>query len=62
MKEKDLKNCKEPTMDEIRRYAKQTGRNFNTDFYSLREELREQAYGGKPPHGYQSWGDYWKSY
>jgi hypothetical protein len=32
------------------------------DYYNAREILREKAYGGKPPEGFQSWGDYWKSY
>jgi hypothetical protein len=31
-------------------------------YYTAREKLRELAYGGKPPDGYASWGDYWKSY
>lgn len=31
-------------------------------WYTAHEKLREQAYGRKPPDGYQSWGDYWKSY
>jgi hypothetical protein len=30
-------------------------------FYTAREELRDEWYGGKPPHGHASWGDYWKS-
>lgn len=48
---------KEPTHDEV---LKNT--NVNKDYYAAREELRERAYGGKPPNGFQSWGDYWKSY
>jgi len=48
---------KEPTLEEIERYMKEN----KTDFYNTREALREAAYGGKPPLGYQSWGDYWKS-
>ena len=49
---------KEPTAEEIRDYAKRNGYSH----YTARERLREQAYGGKPPNGYRSWGDYWKSY
>ena len=30
--------------------------------YASRELAREKAYGGKPPNGFASWGDYWKSY
>jgi len=30
-------------------------------YYVAREEERELAYGGKPPHGYSSWGDYFKA-
>jgi hypothetical protein len=30
-------------------------------YYGAREFLREQSYGGKPPEGFQSWGDYHKS-
>ena len=30
--------------------------------YASREVARGKAYGGKPPNGFQSWGDYWKSY
>lgn len=46
----------EPTEEEIRRLMESTGENY----YNARERLREAAYGGKPPHGYGSWGDYWK--
>lgn len=31
-------------------------------FYSAREDLRNEAFGGLPPIGYESWGDFWKSY
>ena len=48
----------EPTEEEIRRYMKENNENY----YNARERLREHAYGGKPPGGYSSWGDYWKSY
>lgn len=47
---------KEPTDLEIRELMKE-----GESYYSAREKLREKAYGGKPPYGYQSWGDYWKS-
>jgi hypothetical protein len=49
----------EPTESQIRNRMESTGESY----YTAREELREQAYGGthqKPPG--QSWGDYWKSY
>ena len=49
---------KEPSNEEIEKYAKAN----KVDLYTAREKLREQAYGGKPPFGFQSWGDYWKSY
>lgn len=49
----------EPTDEEVREHAK---RNPHLGSYCSREELREKAYGGKPPGGFQSWGDYWKSY
>jgi len=47
----------EPTDDEVMIYMKKHQENY----YNARERLREKAYGGKPPNGYQSWGDYWKS-
>jgi len=53
----ELMKCQEPTDDEIRVYMEYHGETY----YSAREYLREQAYGGKPP-GFQSWGDYWKSF
>lgn len=31
-------------------------------FYNAREQAREEKYGGKPPEGFRSWGDYWKAY
>jgi hypothetical protein len=48
----------EPTEDDVREYMEENNENF----YNARERLRERVYGGKPPNGYQSWGDYWKSY
>ena len=48
----------EPTEDEIIMYD----RLHKLGYYASREILREKAYGGKPPHGYASWGDYWKNY
>ena len=50
---------KEPTMDEIRKYMEE---NPNLGYYTAREEWRNKAYGGYPPEGFRSWGDYWKSY
>ena len=54
-----LRNSLEPTDDEIWEYMRNN--KFET-YYTAREKLREKAYGGKPPDGYGSWGDYWKSY
>lgn len=54
----ELETCKEPTAREIKAFMEANGENY----YNAREQLREKAYGGKPPGGYQSWGDYWKSY
>ena len=48
----------EPTEQEIQDYM----RKHNENWYNSRERLREKAYGGKPPMGFSSWGDYWKSY
>ena len=54
----DLENVLEPTEKEIRDLMTST----NDSYYSARETLRERAYGNKVPYGFQSWGDYWKSY
>ena len=51
-------NGTEPSSEEIEAFMKAN----NMDFYNARERLQEAAYGGKPPGGYSSWGDYWKSY
>jgi hypothetical protein len=48
----------EPTQKEIEDYMKDSG----LDHYNAREFLRECTYGGTPPDGYSSWGDYWKSF
>lgn len=48
----------EPTNDEVQKYMEISGENF----YNARELLRNLAYGGTPPGGYTSWGDYWKGY
>lgn len=48
----------EPTEENISEYCRKT----KQDYYTGREQLREIAYGGKPPEPYKSWGDYWKSY
>ena len=58
-KDRELATKKEPTENDIKKRMKETG---NESFYDARERLREAAYGGKPPHGFASWGDYWKSY
>ena len=48
----------EPSEDRIRRYMSE---HPNESYYTAREILREVAYGGRPPHGYRSWGDYHKA-
>lgn len=48
---------KEPDHEQIIQHMQQHKENY----YNSREQLRELAYGGKPPGGYASWGDYWKS-
>lgn len=48
---------KEPTEDEIVTYMIETSK----DFYNAREDLRERAYGGKPPEGFPDWGTYWQA-
>jgi hypothetical protein len=48
----------EPTEEQIQEYMKTNSENW----YNARERLREVAYGGLPPRGYSSWGEYWKSY
>jgi len=40
----------EPTEEEVRKLMKEQQESY----YSAREILRERAYGGKPPGGYQS--------
>lgn len=57
-RDRELAKCKEPTQEEVEKRMKETGERF----YDAREALREAAYGGKPPDGFASWGDYWKSY
>ncbi|MDF2434766.1 MAG: hypothetical protein JWP44_4397 [Mucilaginibacter sp.] len=53
----DIATGIEPTSEEILAYQAETGENW----YNAREELREKAYGGKPPFG-GSWGNFWKNY
>ena len=55
---KDLENKKEPTLEEVKKHMKEKG----LDYYNARESLRKRIYGEKIPHGFASWGDYWKSY
>ncbi len=57
-RDRELATKKEPTEGEIKKRMKETGERF----YDARERLREAAYGGKPPYGFSSWGDYWKQY
>ena len=54
---KELEKCNGPTQEEIERYMKKHKENY----YNARERLRELVYGGKPPNGFSSWGDYWKA-
>lgn len=49
----------EPSQEEILEFMKI---NSGESFYSAREKLREIAYGGKPPNGFDSWGTYWKCF
>ena len=56
---KELEQCKEPREDEIFEYIK---KHPGESYYTAREILRNKAYGGTPPNGYGSWGDFWKSY
>jgi len=56
---KDIVNGREPSPDEVQKHL---DKNPGLGFYNAREELRNKAYGGKPPGGFQSWGDYWKSF
>lgn len=52
---------REPLNEEILEYSKKMNRNYDTDYYSLREELRT-LFNGPTPKPSRSWGDYWKSY
>lgn len=54
--DKKLENCREPSEEDINSLMK----SANLSYYGARERLREESYGGKPPSGYSSWGDYWK--
>ena len=49
--------AEEPTKEEIEKLMVVSG----LDYYNARERLRNDSYG-KLPHGYNSWGDYWKSF
>ena len=46
----------EPTQEQIYKHMIK----INDNYYTAREQLRELAYGGKPPNGFSSWGDFWK--
>lgn len=46
---------REPTEDEILKYMADNNENY----YNAGERLREDQYGGLPPDGYTSWGDFW---
>jgi hypothetical protein len=48
----------EPSADAVNQYMAE----HQESYYNARERLREIAYGGKPPGGFQCWGDYWKAY
>lgn len=52
-----VKLNQEPTEENISEYCRKT----NQDYYTGREQLREIAYGGKPPAPYKSLGDYFKN-
>lgn len=53
----ELTKCEEPSNESVQKHMESSGKGY----YGAREDLREEAYGGKPPTGFQSWGDYWKS-
>ena len=57
-KKSQIKSGTEPSPEEVT----QSMQDDALSYYEAREKLREKAYGGKPPGGYASWGDYWKSY
>ena len=48
---------REPTEEEISICME----SDSLTYYGAREKLREKSYGGKPPGGFQSWGDYHKT-
>lgn len=53
----EILRSKSPTEEEI----KNRMRLYGESYYSAREALRNQAYGGTPPHGYTDWGTYFKT-
>ena len=57
-RDQELATMKHPTEEDVKKRRKETGESY----YDARERLREIAYGGKPPYGFSSWGDYWKHY
>ena len=56
-RDKKITSIQGPTESEIKDEMVESG----LDYYNARERLREKAYGGKPPDGFSSWGDYFKA-
>jgi hypothetical protein len=54
----DPKDVVEPSDEEIRLHMQE---HKGESYYTAREKLRRKAYGGNPPFGFSSWGDYFKS-
>jgi hypothetical protein len=55
----ELDFCTPPAEEKIQLYLRE---HPELDYYNAREILRNLAYGGSPPGGYKTWGDYWKAY
>jgi hypothetical protein len=51
----ELDKCIEPTGEEIQKLVSE-----GYTYYGAREMARNNAYGGLPPDGYDTWGDFWK--
>lgn len=54
-----MTNYREPSDKELYDYSILNKRNIETDYYSIREEVRILI-NGPVPLPYRSWGDYWK--
>jgi len=56
-RDKKIMSIPGPTEEGVQKEMAESG----LDYYNAREKLREAAYGGKPPDGFSSWGDYFKA-